>query len=825
MGKRADGEAANSLKNALNYSDRSRRGRRGQEEDERRRSSSHETAVKQESILPMANRDDDPWKFSALISAFAQLVLAVLLLLQTIVACLAFQLIKCFGLPQLCSLPHACPQCGLCQCRRVHARPNSASDGAAHVCNCGAESIVRGLDAPERNGLGNRSRSQDWCAFKSVTLVCPECNAAWSFSRRSNSKDGHWEDGSIEGWSTIAIDSSNVEQDVPVQSRSRRVTSPVHKAQGENKNCARHEERLRSINLDHLHEVVKEMQQLQVEKLAVNSRIVEATRGAPSTRSVEGEEDMALVFQGQIGESKRSLSDSQKIPTTILFSESSYCMDEAEECNNANGMSESSQVLTEDAAPKASIIGTTTENCSGEDAILGLKELLQKEWKMRHALCAELEEERNAAEIAANEAMSMISRLQKEKALLQMESAHYQRIAEEKAIYDNQALQLLKEILYKKERENFLLEKKAKSFKTRFLREATKVSKSRKGIDIDPLSSHDEEPMLQLKGNEEASVLEEHQETTSTDSDQYNFESNSNISGVSLAEMSVAESSSAPRAREEQPCKRLKCLPLHEGELRQSTMIASNGAPFRSSEAASCTLKTAMESREGCQDMATQLEQTAGTSVAAINEDETQSILNHLWALEEQLRALGGSDELEPYDLAQASQNLTVSIAMKSDAGESKVADQSYVGSSDMGLSSSPFSVSEDTTVARKEGGSGLMNNELISSEGMLKFCGPNFPHLDEVGNLDVDLAQTSKDMLTVFHDGHKVQVAEQITNHCLHHEEDGLYQLQEHHLGKNYCSRCDVLERANSGAHFQNLLHVLSSNLDPTETHHHIVT
>ncbi|KAL8150773.1 hypothetical protein V2J09_020581 [Rumex salicifolius] len=69
------------------------------------------------------------------------------------------------------------------------------------------------------------------------------------------------------------------------------------------------------------------------------------------------------------------------------------------------------------------------------------------------ALHAELEEERNAAAIATNQTMLMISRLQEEKATIEMEALQYQRMMEEQSEYDQEALQLMNEILVKREKE------------------------------------------------------------------------------------------------------------------------------------------------------------------------------------------------------------------------------------------------------------------------------------------------------------------------------------------------------------------------------------
>jgi len=75
-----------------------------------------------------------------------------------------------------------------------------------------------------------------------------------------------------------------------------------------------------------------------------------------------------------------------------------------------------------------------------------LRSALQAERKALGALYAELEEERSAAAIAANQTMAMINRLQEEKAAMQMEALQYQRMMEEQSEYDQEALQLLNEL-------------------------------------------------------------------------------------------------------------------------------------------------------------------------------------------------------------------------------------------------------------------------------------------------------------------------------------------------------------------------------------------
>ncbi|RAL44566.1 hypothetical protein DM860_003325 [Cuscuta australis] len=89
----------------------------------------------------------------------------------------------------------------------------------------------------------------------------------------------------------------------------------------------------------------------------------------------------------------------------------------------------------------------------------------EEEQAGRDALYLELEKERNAAATAADEAMSMIARLQEEKALIEMEARQYQRIYEEKSAYDAEEMNILKEILVRREREKLFLEKEVEAYR------------------------------------------------------------------------------------------------------------------------------------------------------------------------------------------------------------------------------------------------------------------------------------------------------------------------------------------------------------------------
>ena len=92
---------------------------------------------------------------------------------------------------------------------------------------------------------------------------------------------------------------------------------------------------------------------------------------------------------------------------------------------------------------------------------------LQSERETMAALYSELEEERNSSATAASEALAMISRLQEEKAAIQMEAWQFQRMVMEKAMYDQEAIEVLKEILAKQEEERLDLEEEVRLYKER----------------------------------------------------------------------------------------------------------------------------------------------------------------------------------------------------------------------------------------------------------------------------------------------------------------------------------------------------------------------
>ncbi|KAG5529685.1 hypothetical protein RHGRI_030156 [Rhododendron griersonianum] len=134
------------------------------------------------------------------------------------------------------------------------------------------------------------------------------------------------------------------------------------------------------------------------------------------------------------------------------------------------------------------------ESGDGSLTVEKLKSALQAEHNALTALYTELEEERSAAAIATSQTMAMITRLQEEKAAMQMEALQYQRMMEEQSEYDQEALQLLNELMLKREKEKQELEREVEVYRKRFFdyeaKEKTVMIRRRDGNaeDTDELS-------------------------------------------------------------------------------------------------------------------------------------------------------------------------------------------------------------------------------------------------------------------------------------------------------------------------------------------------
>ncbi|KAK4427669.1 putative myosin-binding protein 4 [Sesamum alatum] len=115
-----------------------------------------------------------------------------------------------------------------------------------------------------------------------------------------------------------------------------------------------------------------------------------------------------------------------------------------------------------------SLDGSTISEIEGESVEDRLKRQVEHDKKMMSTLYKELEEERNAAAIAANQSMAMITRLQEEKAALHMEALQCLRMMDEQAEHDDEALQQANDLLTDKEKQIQDLEYELELYKNQF---------------------------------------------------------------------------------------------------------------------------------------------------------------------------------------------------------------------------------------------------------------------------------------------------------------------------------------------------------------------
>ncbi|KFK25901.1 hypothetical protein AALP_AA8G177300 [Arabis alpina] len=141
-----------------------------------------------------------------------------------------------------------------------------------------------------------------------------------------------------------------------------------------------------------------------------------------------------------------------------------------------------------------------------------LRETVKAEEEALRGLYAELEEERSASAIAANQTMAMITRLQEEKARVQMEALQYQRMMEEQAEYDQEALQLLNHLMVKREREKEELQRELEVYKEKVLeyeskeKNKTKITNSEADDDDDDDDGNTKEENREEDNSSEADV-------------------------------------------------------------------------------------------------------------------------------------------------------------------------------------------------------------------------------------------------------------------------------------------------------------------------------
>lgn len=122
-------------------------------------------------------------------------------------------------------------------------------------------------------------------------------------------------------------------------------------------------------------------------------------------------------------------------------------------CTDTIDMMQMEAALKRHDSCRESVDGITVKEIEGETVVDKLKRQVEYDQRCIRALFRELEEERSAAAVAANQAMAMITRLQEEKASLHMEALQYLRMMEEQAEYDMEALEKANDLLAEKEKE------------------------------------------------------------------------------------------------------------------------------------------------------------------------------------------------------------------------------------------------------------------------------------------------------------------------------------------------------------------------------------
>ncbi|KAL3635963.1 hypothetical protein CASFOL_020510 [Castilleja foliolosa] len=163
----------------------------------------------------------------------------------------------------------------------------------------------------------------------------------------------------------------------------------------------------------------------------------------------------------------------------------------------------------QDFVTEESIDGSVTSELDGGDGVVTIEQLksaLKTERKALQALYAELEEERSASAVATNQTMAMINRLQEEKAAMQMEALQYQRMMEEQSEYDQEALQLLNELMVKREKEKQEVERELEVYRKKLsdyeTREKFRVlKKSRDGFSSASCSNTEDSDGLSIDLN------------------------------------------------------------------------------------------------------------------------------------------------------------------------------------------------------------------------------------------------------------------------------------------------------------------------------------
>ncbi|XP_058766093.1 myosin-binding protein 3-like [Vicia villosa] len=187
----------------------------------------------------------------------------------------------------------------------------------------------------------------------------------------------------------------------------------------------------------------------------------------PEDQSSTSEDDTEVpnafddfIAQNNIYTDKTGVNDDEMAEKTVSVEKV-----EEETSHQSSKFSESCEV-------EESMDGSVASEVEYGDPVLTidrLKKAVKAEQIALSAIYQELEEERSASAIATNQTMAMITRLQEEKAAMQMEALQYQRMMEEQAEYDQEALQILNDLITKREKEKQELEKEVEEYREKVM--------------------------------------------------------------------------------------------------------------------------------------------------------------------------------------------------------------------------------------------------------------------------------------------------------------------------------------------------------------------
>ncbi|KAL8152482.1 hypothetical protein V2J09_010242 [Rumex salicifolius] len=105
-----------------------------------------------------------------------------------------------------------------------------------------------------------------------------------------------------------------------------------------------------------------------------------------------------------------------------------------------------------------------------EDAsVKELMETLTAQQELLQQLYSELDMEREATATAVNESLSMILRLQAEKAAVEMEASQYKRMAEEKMVHTEETLETFRDLIHQKEMQIAFLEFQVQAYRVKVM--------------------------------------------------------------------------------------------------------------------------------------------------------------------------------------------------------------------------------------------------------------------------------------------------------------------------------------------------------------------